>query len=134
MGKQMESYSEEQIIEILEKSFGKLTPYNKNLGNGPSHYYEVDGFVGKIGFISAISHKFCDECNRVRVTSEGFLKTCLQYDVGADLLPFLEEGKEEELEMTIQKAIDLKPKSHKFHEEKEGKDEEYWIVQRKDIQ
>ena len=123
MGKHMESYSEEQIIEILERQIGKLNPYTEKLGNGPSHYYEIDGFLGKIGFISAISHKFCDECNRVRVTSEGYLKTCLQYDIGANLIPFLDEGKESELEMTIRKAIDIKPKSHKFHEEKEGKEE-----------
>lgn len=123
MGKHMESYSEKQIIEILERQIGTLTPYTKKLGNGPSHYYKIDGFLGKIGFISAISHKFCDECNRVRVTSEGYLKTCLQYDVGAALIPYLEEGKETELEMTIQKAINIKPKSHRFHEEKEGKEE-----------
>lgn len=123
MGRHMESYSEEQIIEILEQHFGALTPYDKNLGNGPSHYYEIEGFLGKVGFISAISHKFCDECNRVRVTSEGYLKTCLQYDIGANLMPYLEEGKEIELEKTIRKAIDIKPRSHKFHEEKEGKEE-----------
>ncbi len=123
MGKHMKSLTEDEILTILNNKFGALEPYNKQLGNGPSHYYKIDGFQGKIGFISAISHKFCDDCNRVRVTSEGFLKTCLQYEMGADLAPYLAEGNEEELKEVILSALENKPKGHKFHEEKEGKEE-----------
>ena len=72
--------------ELVEQKFGKMIPYNgKPLGNGPCTYYTVDGFEGKIGFISAISHKFCSQCNRIRLTSQGYLKTCLQYTAGRDL-------------------------------------------------
>ena len=48
-------------------------------------YYKIEEFQGKIGFISAMTHKFCDQCNRVRMTAEGFLKACLQYQTGTDL-------------------------------------------------
>lgn len=123
MGKQMKSYSEDEIVAILEKHFGEMEPYDKKLGNGPGHYYQIHGFQGKVGFISAISHKFCDTCNRVRITADGYLKTCLQYEIGADLVPYLTEGREEELQKVILDALDQKPKGHKFHEKKEGKEE-----------
>ena len=77
---------QEKIMNLVEQKFGKMIPYNgKPLGNGPCTYYTVDGFEGKIGFISAISHKFCSQCNRIRLTSQGYLKTCLQYTAGRDL-------------------------------------------------
>src|SRR5699024_5353968 len=87
----------------------------KKLGNGPSHYYSLQGFKGKIGFISAISHKFCNECNRIRLTSMGFLKTCLQYNKGVDLLELMRKGANDfELEEAISKAINAKPLEHSF--------------------
>lgn len=114
-----EVYDQEtRIKHLLEKEFGILKFYNQVLGNGPSQYWSIEGFQGKIGFISAISHKFCDQCNRVRVTAEGYLKTCLQYEVGEDLFPLLREGgTDEEIEMLIRKAISRKPKAHEFLEE-----------------
>lgn len=121
---------EERIKNLLEKEFGTLSFCNQILGNGPSQYWSIEGFEGKIGFISAISHKFCEQCNRVRVTAGGYLKTCLQYEVGEDLFPLLREGgTDEELEMLIRKAISKKPKAHEFlgeemqkgHGEKEHK-------------
>lgn len=79
-GTEFKGMSEEELIALLEKNFGPLSIYQgKPLGNGPSRYYEAEGFVGKLGFISAVSHKFCGQCNRIRLTSQGFLKTCLQY-------------------------------------------------------
>lgn len=123
MGKNMKSFSEGEMVTILEQRFGALVPYNGKLGNGPSHYYQIEGFKGKIGFISAISHKFCDACNRVRVTADGYLKTCLQYESGVNLTPLLKNGQEEELKETILAALARKPKGHKFHEKKEGKEE-----------
>ena len=59
---------------------------------GPAVYFSLEGFQGKIGFISAVSHKFCNSCNRVRLTSDGFLKTCLQYDTGVRLKEPMQAG------------------------------------------
>ena len=85
------------------------------LGNGPCHYYDVDGFSGKIGFISAVSHKFCGECNRIRLTSQGFLKTCLQYAAGRDLRGVIRSGgSDEELKAVILEALAEKPDGHAF--------------------
>ncbi|MDO5411547.1 MAG: GTP 3',8-cyclase MoaA [Lachnospiraceae bacterium] len=116
-GKNFRFTGEAEIIEKLEQKFGKAEIFTGRLGNGPCHYYDFEGFQGKIGFISAISHKFCDKCNRVRLTSQGFLKTCLQYNIGNDLKKPLRAGaSEEELKNLIADTIAAKPIGHRFLE------------------
>ena len=116
-GKEFSFTGEEEIKAELEAVYGPMTPYQGVLGNGPCHYYELEGFKGKIGFISAISHKFCDRCNRVRLTSQGFLKTCLQYDTGKDLRTLLRNGSgDEEIARVIIQALEGKPGGHHFLE------------------
>jgi cyclic pyranopterin phosphate synthase len=103
--------------EILEKEFGSLEKVDITLGNGPAEYYALPGFCGKIGFIGAISHKFCGTCNRVRLTSQGFLKTCLQYSEGADLRSLLRGGADDrEIEEVLRKTVFSKPREHSFLE------------------
>lgn len=115
LGKNYSFYSEESIISILEEAYGTLEPINTVLGNGPAHYYSVPGFQGKIGFISALTHQFCNECNRVRLTSDGFLKTCLHYENGTDLKAIVRGNKEDSfLEQIIEQTIFEKPVSHNF--------------------
>jgi cyclic pyranopterin phosphate synthase len=117
LGKDMNGVSEEEIKGIIQAKFGELTPFNKSLGNGPSYYYSLENFKGKIGFISAVNHKFCDKCNRVRLTSNGFLKSCLQYDKGENLKNLINSGKsQEELIKVIRNTIYNKPKENKFLE------------------
>lgn len=120
-GKEFSGVPEEKIKELLTDHFGEMTPYEGvPLGNGPCHYYELDGFQGKIGFISAVSHKFCGACNRIRLTSQGYLKTCLQYTAGADLRAILRSGgTDEELTEAIRHALEQKPDGHRFEEERE---------------
>ena len=50
------------------------------MGSGPAVYYRFSDLKVPVGFISAIHGKFCDTCNRVRLTAEGYLKLCLCYD------------------------------------------------------
>lgn len=115
LGKSFTYYSEEAIIAILEEVYGAFEPVNTVLGNGPAHYYSLPGFKGKVGFISALSHKFCNECNRVRLTSEGYLKTCLHYEQGTDLKAILRGDREDSyLEQMIENTIYEKPVSHNF--------------------
>ncbi len=117
-GKEFAFVGEEEIRSCLEKAYGPMHPYGGRLGNGPCHYYEIEGFRGKIGFISAISHKFCEGCNRVRLTSQGFLKTCLQYDTGRDLRSLLRGGAgDEALREAILQAVEGKPGGHRFYEQ-----------------
>lgn len=125
-GKEFKGMSEAEVIRILESKYGTLIPYKgRRLGNGPCHYYEVSGFLGKIGFISAISHKFCKECNRIRLTSQGYLKTCLQYAAGRDLRGVIRSGgTDEELKDVIRAALEEKPEGHTFLEKARRDDTE----------
>ena len=117
LGRQFICKTEDEILSELEEHYGKYEVYSQKLGNGPGHYYQFEGFKGKIGFISAMSHKFCDSCNRVRITAQGYLKTCLQYDVGSDLRRLMRgAASDEEIREAICDAISRKPLSHQFTE------------------
>ena len=106
---------EDAIKALIEEKYGTLTPCAEKLGNGPGHYFSLQGFQGKIGFISAISHKFCHECNRIRLTCTGYLKTCLQYEIGVDLRELIRQGASDDmLETAILQAVMKKPLEHSF--------------------
>ena len=82
-------------------------------------YWEFPGFQGKIGFISAISHKFCKDCNRIRMTAEGFVKPCLQFAQGVDMRSLLRgQTDDEELKQVFEQLIYEKPRCHQFETEK----------------
>ena len=124
-GKKYDFCSEEDILAGLVERYGPYTPFEEKLGNGPGHYYSFEGFKGKIGFISAISHKFCNTCNRVRLTSQGYLKSCLQYDIGTDLKSLLRNGiTDEGLVEVIKETIYQKPQAHQFVEHPKDHEEE----------
>ena len=85
------------------------------LGDGPAVYYTVPGWQGGIGFIAAVHGKFCAGCNRVRLTSQGFLRPCLASEQGADLRALLRSGATDtELLQAIRAAIFEKPREHHF--------------------
>jgi len=113
-GKKFTLVSEDEIRSEIEDHYGTLTPCFKSLGNGPSSYYSVPGLQGNIGFISAVSHKFCNSCNRIRLSSQGYLQTCLQYDQGYQLRPYLRSGDPSQLIEIMRDAIYGKPKEHQF--------------------
>ncbi len=120
-GKMFTPIYSEEIREELRQAFGPLTPFDGAQGNGPAVYYSLEGFKGKIGFISAVSHEFCAACNRVRLTSTGFLKLCLDHDTGIDLKGPLRGGiGDEELTRLIHEAILNKPAHHNFSGEADG--------------
>ncbi len=102
---------------ILSEAFGELKESRKVKGNGPAVYYTWGDETGFIGFISAVSHKFCHNCNRVRLTSDGFLKLCLDSPAGVDLKGPLREGiSDDGLFDLMNESIRNKPESHHFEE------------------
>lgn len=112
--------TQEEVVRLLEEAYGRTTPVTGKFGNGPSTYMKIEGFKGKIGFISAMSHKFCGDCNRIRLTSEGFLKPCLQFSTGGDLRTPLRSGEpDESIREQIEKTIFRKPRSHRFEERRQ---------------
>lgn len=109
--------SQAQAIEILESAYGPLRKMEDRSvqGFGPSIYYRADHFLGSIGFISAISHKFCQSCNRIRLTADGRLRNCLQSSQMIDLKRLLRQGDSlEELREVIREAVWQKPRGHHF--------------------
>lgn len=81
-----------------------------------SETYIVEGYKGKVGFISPLSHKFCNTCNRVRLTADGKLRICLGSNGEADLAPYIKSGDYEALKEKIYDVIYNKPKGHNFEE------------------
>ena len=82
---------------------------------GPARYVEVKETGGKIGFITPMTHNFCESCNRVRVTCTGTLYMCLGQDDAADLrAPLRASESDELLSSAIDEAISRKPMGHDF--------------------
>lgn len=110
--------STDEVCGIIEAEFGPLAPDASKHGMGPAVYGKPAGFRGSIGFIGAVSHEFCDRCNRVRLTPEGMLKLCLNHRNGADLRALLRSGTpDEELQRAIREAVWQKPARHGFSED-----------------
>ena len=124
-GKEYTGIPSKEILKRLEQRFGKAIAFSEkvNMATGPAEYYQFPGFSGRIGFISPISHKFCRECNRVRLTCEGRLKLCLHYDRGLELKPLLRSGaSDEEIGRQIINALKEKPSEHHFREKAAGEE------------
>ncbi len=114
-GKKYTQIDNDEILSILESNFGAFEQVTEKRGNGPAKYYKNKDMKGCIGFISAISHEFCESCNRIRLTSNGFLKLCLHYNKGIDLKAPIRSGiSDEDLKELIHDTIWNKPLSHKF--------------------
>jgi cyclic pyranopterin phosphate synthase len=88
---------------------------------GPARYVKVRETGGRIGFITPMTHNFCESCNRVRVTCTGTLYMCLGQDDAADLrTPLRSSTSNALLSDTIDRAILRKPKGHDFIIERDG--------------
>ena len=96
----------------LEKCF-TLTP-SDYATVGPARYVEVGETGRRLGFITPMTHNFCESCNRVRITCTGQLYMCLGQDDHADLSRALRGGGEAGLQEAIYEAIGRKPKGHDF--------------------
>lgn len=116
VGKNHKGVSNDKIREIIKANYSNYTLIDKEKKSGPAAYIKLDGALGKVGFISAISNCFCEDCNRIRITSEGFLKQCLHFNYGTDLREIIRNGiSEEELTKVIYKTIYDKPEKHLFN-------------------
>ncbi|HEY3951548.1 GTP 3',8-cyclase MoaA [Phenylobacterium sp.] len=97
------------------ESFWTLADLPLSTG-GPARYVAVQETGGRLGFITPLSHNFCEACNRVRLTCTGTLHTCLGREDAADLRAVLRAGASDaDLVAAIRAAVDAKPKGHDFH-------------------
>ncbi len=118
---QKEQFISSKEIKAMISGVGTLTPFQKRHGEGPARMYDLstpEGKKGIVGFISPISHHFCDQCNRLRLTSEGKLRACLLNDRETDLKVLLRGGASDEaLIAAIRQTIMDKPQGHVLDQE-----------------
>lgn len=113
----------EEVLKFITERYPNYEEVVRSKSGGPASYIKVNGAKGKIGFISAMSNCFCEECNRIRLTPEGFLKQCLHFDYGVDLKSMLRSGiKDDDLKKVIYENIYDKPEKHLFLEKSEHKE------------
>jgi len=92
---------------------GHLIPVRNSVNDGPAQRYRFEGAMGEVGFIHALSHHFCDRCNRLRLTASGKLRPCLLSDRHEDIKGPLRAGSsDEELAEIFLKAVRHKPSDH----------------------
>lgn len=99
--------------EIRDKIHG-LEKVGKALGNGPAKYYNIPGYEGFIGFISAASERFCCDCNRIRLTADGKLMTCLHSGQEFDIKGIIDNFDTVNLANEITHILESKPEGHGF--------------------
>lgn len=101
--------SDEVLARI--RRLGPLVPdAGPERGNGPATYWRLDGAAGTVGVITPMSHTYCDTCNRVRLTADGRLRTCLFGDHEVGLREPLRAG--QPLAPLFQRALAEKPREH----------------------
>lgn len=116
-GKAFRGMSRLELLEVIRNAWPEFQKTEEKRGNGPAVYGRIPGSQGCVGFIEAIHGKFCGSCNRLRLTSEGFLKPCLYYKKGVELKTLLrKEAGNEKLEEALRQAVLQKPESHHFQE------------------
>jgi cyclic pyranopterin phosphate synthase len=106
-----------EIMQRVEE-VGELVPIKQRIGGGPATIYKIKGALGTIGFISAVSKPFCSTCNRLRLTSDGKLRSCLLRGGEVDVKDILRSGiscREElgnKLTGAFMQATNMKPITH----------------------
>lgn len=114
-GRSFTALDNDRLLEALKRRYADVAPVGKHMGNGPAVYYGFADGKGCVGFISAVHHRFCGQCNRVRLTSDGYLKLCLAHEDGVSLRDVIWAGSgDEELKAVMAECIGQKPEGHLF--------------------
>ena len=93
-------------------SFYHLEPVESPVGNGPARTFRIPGALGTVGFISPLGEHFCQNCNRLRLTADGFLRPCLLLDGEINVREALRTN--QPVLGLIQQAVNAKPKGHEL--------------------
>ena len=116
-----EEWRETDILTIPEirnrlKNVGRLTPISSDRWDGPAKRFQIEGAVGEIGLIGAVSSHFCDDCNRLRLTPDGKIRTCLFSDEEIDVKDLLRKGgSDRDLKDRLLVALKNKPERHSIN-------------------
>jgi GTP 3',8-cyclase len=103
------------LTEVMERLRARFPlARDGHSSGGPARYWRVEGSDTRLGMISPLTGNFCDTCNRVRLTTEGLLFTCLGHDDKVDLKAALRDGGVAGLDAAIDAAMASKPARHDF--------------------
>lgn len=109
--------SRNEITNRLKEEGIHFQKVEETMGNGPAVYEKIEEYQGMIGWIEALHGKFCDTCNRIRITSIGGMKPCLYYQETDNIRKILRDGSsDEQIKQRLQTIIYEKPQAHKFAE------------------
>ena len=109
----------DEIRARIERELGALERTDGPArGNGPAEYWRIPGAPGSIGVITPMTHTYCERCNRVRLTADGRLRTCLFGNHEVDLRTPLREGTP--LEPFVRQALAEKPQAHALLQRRNG--------------
>lgn len=112
----LKHYPIDDIKSLIETKF-QLEETSNIRTNGPAENYRIVGGMGSVGFIGALSHKFCSTCNRLRLTADGKIRPCLYIDKEYDVLKLIREGASpDELRSFVEEIILGKPEGHNMEE------------------
>jgi len=104
-----------EIIDLIREKY-ELIPIDNSLDIGPASEYEFADGKGKIGIITAVSNPFCDHCNRIRMTADGKLRTCLFSTDETDLKQLIRSGaSDEDIAEALRQAVLIKEPGHKIN-------------------
>jgi len=104
-----------EIVDMIKKNY-ELVPIDNSLEIGPASEYKFADGKGKLGIITAVSNPFCDHCNRIRMTADGKLRTCLFSTQETNLKELIRSGATDENIMeTIKQAVLIKEPGHKIN-------------------
>lgn len=127
-GRECDGISNDDLLREIQKQYPGVCKDDSVHGNGPAVYYHIPGFIGSVGFISAIHGVFCSNCNRIRMTATGELKPCLCYRDTVSVRDAARYGTDQEIREKLQEAVEMKPKQHCF-DMKEDITEQHKMVQ-----
>lgn len=113
-----DTYISSDEIMARISALGELLPLEKGRNDGPARVFRLGAdAAGSLGFISPLSHHFCDRCNRLRLTSAGTLRSCLLHDEEIDLRAILrEQAPDAAIREALLAAIRNKPQGHQMEE------------------
>lgn len=118
-GKECMGISNDELLKRIQENYPGVCKDERVHGNGPAVYYHIPGFIGSVGFISAIHGVFCSSCNRIRMTATGELKPCLCYRDTMSVRDAARYGTDSDIREKLQEAIQMKPKQHCFDVEED---------------
>ncbi|MEG2108463.1 MAG: GTP 3',8-cyclase MoaA [Clostridium sp.] len=125
-GIKFKGLSNEYIVDYIEKAKIQFKEVYRSSHDGPAKYIKINNSLGRIGFISAMSSCFCEDCNRIRITTDGMLKQCLNWKSGINLKKkFIDGIDDEQLNDIIRDSIYNKPEKYLFKEESIDKEEKF---------